>query len=162
MHKHVGRQKECVENIYLIVYWNVPVINEYHTKCWIGLIDHWYWIGLTVIKSMRPVIRIGVNLKKKKKRMHKFNEILVNMSELLPFEHLSQIIWQWTCSSTQTWLHITREIIVIFNVILSFNQVTQLSEFEQRDGKCLICFIILSVINWHVCLWSFYLVIKIW
>lgn len=57
-----------------------------------------YWIGLTVIKSMRPVIRIGVNFKK----MHKFNEILVNVSELLPFEHLSQVIWQWTCSSTQT------------------------------------------------------------
>lgn len=34
--------------------------------------------------------------------MHKFNEILVNVSELLPFEHLSQVIWQWTCSSTQT------------------------------------------------------------
>lgn len=56
------------ENIFLIVYWNVPVINEYRTKCWIGLIE--YWIGLTVVKSIRPVIRIGVNLKKIKKKMN--------------------------------------------------------------------------------------------
>lgn len=29
-----------------------------------------YWIGLTVVKSIRPVIRIGVNLKKKLKKMN--------------------------------------------------------------------------------------------